>query len=439
MVNVLNYLKNQTQGNFKIYMMPIILGIFFTQKISIGGEFYVGELIALIFIFINLGRIVLDSKEKILVLFAFLWSFAQLASDIINNTYWLDSIKGIFAPVFFVATILLLVHVKKYSFKLFPSFLIGILIGGLVEIFFSSYQVVIDNPWKWGLGGTILSFFLLYASFFEQPKMSTLIIFMLLFMIVSLSFGGRSLALFPLMALILFNAGRKATSEINLSLSKSFKYFIIVCFFVFILNIFFTLIFSSDLILSYFDDAAKNKYKIQSGGEFGFLLGGRSEILASFKAFIDKPFLGHGSWAKDNGMYIDYMQRLLSELKYESLGSDKSLEFGQDLIPVHSFIMGGFVWAGFFGGLFWIVFLFTYLNIFLNKLRFLPLYFYNGTLVFVWNIFFSPFGSSNRFGTAIFIGCFFSYINFLESKKLTYENQHRDYFFQSGEISSSMH
>jgi hypothetical protein len=47
-------------------------------------------------------------------------------------------------------------------------------------------------------------------------------------------------------------------------------------------------------------DEAREKYLIQSSGDMGILLGGRTQILASAQAIIDSPVIGHGSRAKDS-------------------------------------------------------------------------------------------------------------------------------------------
>ena len=48
----------------------------------------------------------------------------------------------------------------------------------------------------------------------------------------------------------------------------------------------------------YLGQTAQLKYVRQGSGQFGLLLGGRSEILASAIAIRKSPFIGHGSWAK---------------------------------------------------------------------------------------------------------------------------------------------
>jgi hypothetical protein len=94
-------------------------------------------------------------------------------------------------------------------------------------------------------------------------------------------------------------------------------------------------------------DSAQGKYFLQSGS-LGVLVGGRPEFLVATQAIIDSPILGRGSYAKDF-RYVDLLAERLSSLRYE-IGA-RPQEAG--LIPAHLYLLGSWVWAGLFGGLFW--------------------------------------------------------------------------------------
>ena len=96
------------------------------------------------------------------------------------------------------------------------------------------------------------------------------------------------------------------------------------------------------------------------------------------------------------------------EMLWQAAAKDEA-NYNTDLIPVHSYLMGGLVWAGVGGGLFWIVMSRWLLIEFIKNFRFLGFYFYNGIIELFWNIMFSPFGASARWSTVIFIAALYCY------------------------------
>jgi len=87
---------------------------------------------------------------------------------------------------------------------------------------------------------------------------------------------------------------------------------------------------------------------MQAHGEYGLIVGGRSEILVSAQAIMDSPILGHGSWAK-NEEYAAMLNYLRESMGYVAQGKHES-----GLIPTHSHIFGAWVEAGILGAVFWL-------------------------------------------------------------------------------------
>ena len=145
-------------------------------------------------------------------------------------------------------------------------------------------------------------------------------------------------------------------------------------------------------------DAAKEKYEMQAGGELGLLQGGRAESLASSQAILDSPILGHGSWARD----VYYVHVLVDALEKNGIPIVGD-PYEDTLIPTHSAILGSWVEAGVFGGIFWVVALiFMVIGVF-NALKreYVPATFVAAMLFgFAWSAFFSPFANSARLSVA---------------------------------------
>ena len=152
-----------------------------------------------------------------------------------------------------------------------------------------------------------------------------------------------------------------------------------------------------------------NKYRTLSQGNYEdisplrVLIGARPESLVAVQAIWDRPFIGHGSWAKDPH-YVELIRRYSQFFTY---GQDvQSLQAGGYLIPSHSYITGAMVDGGIFAGLFWI---FTIIVIVKRMfLRTWPISCYPAIIYcgveLLYCIFFSPYGQGTRITAAIYFG-----------------------------------
>ena len=145
-------------------------------------------------------------------------------------------------------------------------------------------------------------------------------------------------------------------------------------------------------------DAAREKFQEQNSGKYGFLLGGRVQLLSTIPAIIDSPIIGHGSWARDV-KYEVIMRQALIVLDYKGALEMSRDELVEGLIPTHSILLQAWVWAGFLGALFWawvgilIVRSLTFIYpVAANLIPLLALV----SLLTLWDILFSPFGLDRR-------------------------------------------
>jgi hypothetical protein len=218
------------------------------------------------------------------------------------------------------------------------------------------------------------------------------------------------LGVFPLLSAITFILLRKKIFAALLNQidgkNSVLKLIFIVVTLIVSMNLIFTAIFSSSFVLNALSEESASKIRSQASGDYGLLLGGRTEVFASINAFLDKPLLGHGSWAKDNSGYNDLMFSKLIEAGY----ADRvNLQTANQLIPVHSYLMGSLVWSGIGGGLFWLYVLRWLILKFILNFQLIGFYFYNGFILIIWNILFSPFGASARWDSAVFIAALSAY------------------------------
>jgi hypothetical protein len=168
-------------------------------------------------------------------------------------------------------------------------------------------------------------------------------------------------------------------------------------------------------------EVAQTKFNSQSAGKYGFLLGGRTEILGSLPAIYDSPLIGHGSQAADP-KYVMIMQESLALLGYDEAaeGLDQDVKEGSDAIPVHSYLFGAWVWAGLLGAVFWVwvwsVAARALFRVYPRSLYILPLVAYCA-FGLLWDILFSPYGTLGRVFVPYYVVTFMSCLEIVPREK----------------------
>ena len=401
----------RTRVRLGFRIAPFLLGAVAAQRIDVGGQLYLGELLGILLLPLLIQRGRLPRAERLVVVFGALWVAAQVVSDVVNQTAIGDSLKGVLAPLVFIGTILGLAAYFRTEKWRMPSFLMGVAVGAVVSLAFFPTVYFTANPWKFGVGAAALNVFAVHYSFLLRRKtLAWLFIALVSFLLVSLYYDSRSMAFLPLLAglgYVLFRgkwgAGFLRHFGGKWGVAKLLPFILIAAF---LLNAGATAIFSSERFLSMISPAAAEKYGQQAGGTFGVILGGRSELLVSAQAFLDKPVLGHGSWPKDTSGYLEEFIQKRYELGYSQVREEF---LTSPWIPTHSYLMGALVWSGILGGLFWVVILYVLLRRFLDAVGRMPLYFYVGLVGLLWDVLFSPFGASARWASAVFIAAFLAY------------------------------
>lgn len=395
------------------YFLSILLGVLCAQKINIIGEVYIGEIFGLFLILINFNKIKVDGRQKVMLLLLIFWSVVQMIADIFNSVNFVQSIKGIAAPLLFGMTLLGYSQLA-FKTKFFPWFFIGVMFGSLIWKMKSGYGYA-DNPWKWGLGSFIFVsclMFFSYVNFSDRKKNLYLLIFCLLFVVVSLLNSSRSMAGIAFLSVVVY------VFRYELAMSTLFKLFrkklggiyfllVVVCSLLFI-DVALGVLFTTEVFLDMLDPIDALKYRIQANNEWGVILGGRSEILISLQAFFDSPVFGHGSWAESEVYVYRYL-----DLQESTGGLLNTLEVAESqidslLIPTHSYLMGALVWGGLFAGCYWLYMLRYLFLTLVHELAYLKpiLVFFIFTLA--WSVMFSPFGADARWSVALIVVYFLS-------------------------------
>ena len=368
----------------------------------------IGRLFAPEIILICLFPILLFTKHKTLfeplpkmMLFLLIaWLSGQIITDLIRHVPFEDYSRG-WAKIGFTlinfSTIYILIYGKRERILFYA---IGIALGGILTFYINPNSYAEDYPWKFGIGESLTWLFIILAS---SRKISWILLrvgIIVAVSILNLYMGFRSYAgICFLTAVYIYFQWLwriKCTRETKISANKMLliALAILTTGFIFIKG------YEKAAYKGLLGEKAREILEWQTNGSYGLLLGGRTEILVSYRAILESPIIGHGSWAKDYNLssLLVYLKRILG---YHAGQSNLS-----ELIPTHSHLFGAWVEAGIMGAIFWIWVLSLAIrgmvSLIHTKENLTPLFAFIG-FILIWDIFFSPYGADRRFITPYYI------------------------------------
>ena len=374
-------------------------------EVRAGGRIFASELILiglLPFLLPARGRMLAAPLPRTFLTLAALWFAAQVLTDLVRETEFRDYARGwariAFTMLNFCALYLLL-HGSRRRLVLFA---LGLVAGGFLTFRLNPLELADHFPWKFGLGFSTTLLVVLVVQWRPIRRVPFLpALPLLLIGAYSMTVGSRSLAGITLLAAFYVLGQQVLGRRRDLPASRSpGRALALLGAGVVLAGV---VLESYDLALErgYVTEDRAAVYRRQAEGEFGALLGGRSEIFASARAVMDSPIIGHGSWARDP----DYAARVLdARLLGYDLHVTNRLE--SDLIPTHSHLMGAWVEAGVMGALCWLWVMWLVFRVlsglYLVREPLGPLIAFIGFLM-LWDIVFSPFGAERRIATAFYI------------------------------------
>ncbi len=324
-----------------------------------------------------------------LLMLSILWFLAQLASDLINGTEFGNLMRGSARALITAILILGYFLTVRDDLLRLTALLIGLAVGLLIGFVYEPSDYAIDMPWKFGYGMSVTMFIIAAATIFWYfRKISAAIL--LCFLASSLNFfeGYRSMAGISFMSGVLIAIPAFAPPSVR---RRSNAILIIAGFALVLSAAGITRLYSYAALGGLLGAEEEDKYRFQVGA-LGVLLSGRSEIMVSSQAIIDRPLFGHGSWASNS----DYAYMLLELSGAESVDS---AAVTSDLIPSHSHLFGAWVEGGVLAALFWfyvLALLARALATILSRDDLVnPLVAFS-MMNLAWALFFSPYGLTNR-------------------------------------------
>lgn len=388
-----------------VFVVPCLL----FARIHLVGVVYIPEVLLLVALPGLLREHWSRRVDRLLrtsILLAGLWLWAQIASDILNQSSPVDFARG-WANIGFTLTNLAAVALLlRGDRQLHVYFGWGVIAGLLITQIVAPSALAAEDPWKFGIGGPVTMGVALLAS--RRRIYDTRVVpiaAMAAVGVLNLVLGFRSLAVICVLTAAYLAgqviAGRAGWYERRFSLLR----FAAVCAAGVAIGLLFFNAYAHLAKSGSLGAQAREKYLSQQGtgthlarisGPLAVLVDGRPELYASLLAVRDAPLLGHGSRAR-GAKYVTAVRDAVAPGPWRQT---------DDTIPTHSELFGAWVDAGIGGAAFWIWA--AYLDVrllaalFRKREPFTPLLILVSTL-FIWDVFFSPFGADRRLTVPYFI------------------------------------
>jgi hypothetical protein len=341
-----------------------------------------------------------------------LWLLSQIVTDIVRHSSFADYARGwsnIGMTLMGFSVMFTLLYGYPRRIALYAW---GMVLGSAMAYLINPSELVLIDPWKFGLSYPITLACLLIASRNDLPGYWP-IIPTAFAGILNLGFdfrnaGGICMAA-ALYVMVVRYSQKKGAGHPQLSSRRVAALALLLVGGLIGIYWGYQYAVSAGLM----GEEAREKYEDQSSGKYGTLLGGRVEMLSSIPAIIDSPILGHGSWAKDP-KYVIIEQQALAMLGYTGAGKMDPEELREGVIPSHSHILGAWVDAGVLGAIFWgwvcIQVCKMLLRTYPRGMKLLPLAAY-AAFELLWDIPFSPYGAQMRIITPFYIMIVMNYLS----------------------------
>jgi hypothetical protein len=367
------------------------------------GQFYLLEIVLLFAAVMGTVRprgLRLQREPRRLLLLGLAWLWCQVLSDLLHGSSFHDYARGWLRIVFLMtnligAWILLRGNQHRLKFAVF-----GLAVGSVAGFFLQPTTYSHGEPWKFGFALPITLAVAVLASSGSAHRRALPAIAFAALGAVHLVLNFRSLGGICLVtAVYLFVARPRVAGRGGSPSGRALAFLLIATAAIGIaVNVYLGLASTGTLGMR-----AQQKYELQGTGRYGVLLGGRPEVLLSFRAIADSPLIGHGSFA---GLSDDNTLRVASTLRQFGYVELSSVLAAQGTARTHSHLFGAWVEAGLAGALFWIAVALLAIRSLLHGLRephALTVLAGFTSMNLLWDVLFSPFGADRRIFVPVMI------------------------------------
>ena len=406
----MNIVQSDSRNNSLGWLL-FLIGLFSTTQVNLGGRLGISELVMLAFApFVFLKNFTLFRRDQTLYFFVLivLWLFGAIYVDMTIHNYYRYMLRGIAVPmVVFSNSVCIYVLLRK-NYDNFKWFLLGSAISGVISIFVFQQGAAGELAEEYGLEAGVermVGYKLFWVNqlttwlvlpitgwYLKTPKIYSILALSFL-SVFDLATGGRSAFLASSISLLLIIMLGKSQESIR-SLKKHMLTMIVVLLVcAYGGKVVYKWAATSGLMGEY----EENKFEKQAAHDsaLAMLLASRSEFFTGMMAVLDKPIVGHGSVAADNhGYVLDFISRYGVTEELVDLMKRRE-KYGVRQIPAHSHIVNYWMWHGIFACIFWLAVLVLAIKTLFRRMHvYMPWagYFATSVPIFIWDIFFSPFG-----------------------------------------------
>ena len=381
--------------------IPFLLGILGFIEIELVGKLAMNEILLLVIspFYLNRAfRVLKLPAFRSMFLLGLIYLFSLIAADLYRHTPPQDFLRGWAKLGLTLISFILLVPILFDNIRALPAFIIGWFLSPFASIIAYGVQWEL---YKFYIGAPISAASFLVVGYAHRYLRKTTHSMPFLASGMALLQNCRSLAGITMIAQIsnLLTIHQKSRQDNDGHYTASGKARSIFIFLIFCLaGLGIMEIYKYAVTQGFLGDRMLTTYEMQtaysSSGEFSFL-SARWDNLYTWPKIFESPIIGYGSWAKD----IDYIVSRSNEIGINPAMVAIAGEYG--LIQTHSHITAGWLEAGIFGGIFWIIALWRTIKLLVNGNtslygRLAPLMAF--LLVnFAWDLVFSPYGGGRRF------------------------------------------
>jgi hypothetical protein len=381
-------------------VMPFLLGFLVFVRIPVVGALALNEILLFVMapFYLNRARRVVQFRAfRSIFLLGLAYLFSLIAADLYRETPAQDYLRGWAKIGITLCSFLFLIPILSANRQGLLFFLIGWFLSPLASIITYGVQWEL---YKFYIGAPISAASFLAVGYAARYLKKAGHFLPLLASCVAILQNCRALAGITLIALIgdwlvarrnrLQSSGKNYTTLIKMRLIFRFLLFCLAGFGIMEL-------YNYVAPRGYLGEWPLKTYEMQTrlspSGKFTFLTG-RWDALYTWPKIFESPVIGYGSWPKD----IDYVVSRARELGMDPVAVAIPGEY--ELIPAHSHISGGWLEAGIFGGIFWIIALVRAVRTLVNGStafigQLAPLMTFL-LVFFAWDLIFSPYGAERR-------------------------------------------
>lgn len=341
-------------------LLPFIIAACMVIPVNLIGTFRLGELLVLALYPFYMKQILkaIRNREVLAVVgLGVLWFVSQGLSDLYNSTTMKNSLRGMGSIFLTMTTFLFFCGLYSRNPRQHLGTLLGACAGGVLGAGLL-YRFDGDNPghaqniWDFYVSGWAHPAFALFAFLFYRSHPWLVFPIGIAYGLVANIYGGRSDGLVVLISTLFFFYLWLQLTHSRGDLRYSMRSGLMLCALLLVPLFLLYVIYAQSGALGKAAkvqiDLAKNPYN-----PVEVLLLARNESVIALDAIYEKPILGHGSWANPG-----HLRRLYLLKMREIYGASAPKKLVQDILPVHSVLLGAWVFGGLAGFVFWVYVIF---------------------------------------------------------------------------------